>query len=243
MPLYDDPTAPAHSKLNIGPRSTYSTSGDHSWQELRWYEAPREDPAWPEVHTYTDAISYAPGETVHFHGSTNAARWSSEITRDGLKPQVVHHAEDLPGHFTPMPKDAYKAGCHWPIVHEWELPGDLASGYYIAQSSVTLVDGSLFLQHHFFVVRPTAATRGGQAVAPAADRHLDRLQRLGRCQPLCRHRWPCRRPDVPHSKSRPSVDAWPGQASRGGAAAMRAHSRAHGAAALRDEGVVVCQRL
>ena len=162
MPLYDDPTAPPQSQTNIGPRSIYPTPGDHSWQELRWYEAPREDPAWHEVHTYTDAMSYAPGETVRFHGSTNAPAWTIEITRDGFKRATVHRAENLAGRFTPAPKDAYKAGCRWPVVHSWTLPDDLPSGFYVVESSVPRSQGGTFVQHHFFVVRPTATTRKGR---------------------------------------------------------------------------------
>ena len=65
MPLYgDDPTVTPQSRLNVGAKTIYPTPGDFNWQELRPYEAPREDPAWPEIHLYTDAISYAPGETV-----------------------------------------------------------------------------------------------------------------------------------------------------------------------------------
>ena len=162
MPLYDDPATPAESQVNIGPRSIYATPGDHSWQEQRWYEAPRADPSWPEVHVYTDAMSYAPGETVQFHASTNAPAWSMEITRDGLHPVTVHRAETLPGRFSPTPKAAYKTGCDWPALYRWTLPEDLPSGFYIVQSSVPRPQGGTFVQHHFFVVRPTSATRTGR---------------------------------------------------------------------------------
>ena len=128
MPLYDDPTARPDSTVNVGPRFTYPTAGDHHWQEMRPFEAPRGDPEWHEVHVYTDAISYAPGECVQFHGSTNAAAFTLEVTRDGLKPEVVHREEGLPGRATAMPADAYEAGCGWPVLHRWTLPAGSALG-------------------------------------------------------------------------------------------------------------------
>jgi hypothetical protein len=135
---------------------------DENWRNKIWYEAPREDPEWPEVHTYTDAISYEPGQTVVFHGSTTAQTWSIQIYRDGYKPTLAHRADAMPGQFTAAPKDAYKAGCGWPVVHRWTIPGDTPSGFYRVISSCLRKDGSPFVQHHFFVVRPTPATRRGR---------------------------------------------------------------------------------
>ena len=117
MPLYDDPTARPDSTVNVGPKRIYPTSGDHHWQEMRPFEAPRGDPDWHEIHVYTDAISYASGETVQFHGSTNAAEWRIEVTRDGLNPVVVHREDGLPGRATPMPEGVYEKGCDWPVLH------------------------------------------------------------------------------------------------------------------------------
>lgn len=162
MALYDDPTGSFASHINAGPRSIYPTPGDHHWQEMRWYEAQRGDPAWPEVHLYTDALSYAPGDTVAFHASCNALVWSLEISRDGLNPGVVHQADALPGAAYPTPKDSYRSGCGWPVAYRWTLPEDLSSGFYIVESHCERPTGGRFVQHHFFVVRPTPATQRGR---------------------------------------------------------------------------------
>ena len=148
--------------VNLGPRRPLRMHADESWLDLSWYEGPREDPAWPEVYTYTDAISYAPGEEVVFRGSTNAARWSLEIVRDGAAPECVHRSDDLPGAFTAMPEAAYRTGCDWPVRHRWQIPADARSGFYKVISTCERRDGSPFVQHHWFVVRPTAATRRGK---------------------------------------------------------------------------------
>ena len=163
MPLYDDdPTARPENQVNVGPTAVFRNPGDLGWMQVRYYEAPREDPGWAEVYVYTDAMSYAPGETVQFHGSTNAAAWTLEVTRDGWKPEVVYRKEGLAGQSTPMPKDAYLAGCDWPVLHTFRLPDDLRSGFYLVEASVERAQGGRFVQHHFFVVRPTPATRRGR---------------------------------------------------------------------------------
>lgn len=161
MPLYDDPTSDTDAYVNVGPRGMHPVSGDRSYMEQRTYEAPRGDAAWAEVFVYADAISYLPGEVVRVHGSTNAAAWRIEVIRDGAAPVVVHRADGLEGRFSPMPEGAYQHGCGWPVLHEIALPEDLPSGFYIIEASVARPQGR-FVQHAFFVVRPTAATRRGR---------------------------------------------------------------------------------
>jgi hypothetical protein len=156
------PERSEHGPTNDRPRRPHALHGDDHWLNVQWYEAPREDPAYPDVYTYTDAMSYAPGEEVRFHSSTTAVRWSLEIYRDGWRPEPVHRADDLEGRFTPMPQRAYKTGCGWPVRHSWRLPADLRSGFYRVVSTCARPDGSRFMQHHFFVVRPSAATRRGR---------------------------------------------------------------------------------
>lgn len=134
---------------------------DHFLADFR-YEAPREDPALPEVYVYTLGMSFDPGQTVDFHGSCNADRFSIQIYRDGNAPEMVHEAIDLKGRFTPMPDKAYINGCDWPVLHSWTLPADLRSGFYRVVSTCLRPDGNRFVQHHFIVVRPTAETRRGR---------------------------------------------------------------------------------
>src|ERR1700679_1258546 len=124
------PERSEHGPTNERPTRPRPLRGDDHWLSVQWYEAPHEHPAFPDVHTYTDAMSYAPGEEVRFHSSTTAARWTLEIYRDGWRPEPVYRAEDLPGQVTPMPPGAYKTGCGWPVRHTWRLPADLRSGFY-----------------------------------------------------------------------------------------------------------------
>lgn len=105
--------------INVGPPSIGPMHADSGWPDRRWYDAPRNDPAWPEVHTYTDAISYDPGDTVVFHSSTHAPQWTLEVVLDGLQPETVFSSEPLAGAFHDVPANAYEAGCGWPESLRW----------------------------------------------------------------------------------------------------------------------------
>jgi hypothetical protein len=148
--------------MNVRPRRSVAMHPDAAWHLAHWYEAPRDDPAYAEVYTYTDAMSYAPGETVQFHTSTTAPRWTLQVWRDGLTPTLVHEQADLPGEFFATPKGAYRDGCGWPAGHRWQLPDDLGSGFYRVVSICTIDAASQFVQHHWFVVRPVAAKPEGR---------------------------------------------------------------------------------
>ena len=160
--MSDDFVPPELGPHAILPRRVRKGHADEHWLSDFRYEAPREDPTFPEVYVYTDAISYAPGDEVAFHASCNAPRWRMEIYRDGLHPQTVHVAENLPGSAVPMPEHAYRDGCGWPVAHRWRLPEDMASGFYRVVSTCLRPDGQRFVHHHFFVVRPTARTRSSR---------------------------------------------------------------------------------
>jgi hypothetical protein len=144
--------------VNIAAAEPQAAHSDDHWMSKIWYEVPRGDLTIPEVYTYTDRISYDPGEEVEFHSTATAAEWTLEIYRDGYRPEVVHRAEAIKGVFSQTLRDAYRSGCDWPISHRWRLPEHLRSGFYRVVSWCARPNGK-FVQHHFFVVRPTAKTR------------------------------------------------------------------------------------
>jgi len=152
----------------IQPRRVRKGHADEHFLSDFRYEAPREDPDFPEVYVYTDKMSYDPGEEVLFHGSCNAAHWSLQVYRDGHAPQMVHEAHDLSGAFSAMPERAYMDGCDWPVLHRWSLPGDMRSGFYRVVSTCLRGDGERFVQHHFIVIRPTAQTQAGRILVMLA---------------------------------------------------------------------------
>ncbi|HWT61356.1 MAG TPA: N,N-dimethylformamidase beta subunit family domain-containing protein [Ochrobactrum sp.] len=134
---------------------------EHFLSDYR-YQFPREDPNLPEVFVYTEKMSYDPGETVEFHGSTTAKTWSIKIYRDSHEPQMMDEAFDLPGSFTKTSETAYMDGCDWPVLYRWQIPDDARSGFYRVVSTCMRPDGERFVQHHFVVVRPTKKTRSGR---------------------------------------------------------------------------------
>lgn len=157
--MSDDFDPPEMGPHAIQPRRVRKGHADEHWLSDFRYEAPRDDPTFPDVYTYTDTISYDPGDEVRFHTSTTADRWSLVVYRDGLRPVTVHVADDLPGRHHPTPPTAYRDGCGWPVAHSFRLADDLTSGFYRVVSTCLRPDGERFVQHHFFVVRPTPATR------------------------------------------------------------------------------------
>lgn len=134
---------------------------EHFLSDYR-FQFPREDPDLAEVYVYTPRMSYDPGETVEFHGSCNADTWTLQIYRDGYRPEMAHEVFDLPGAFTKTSETAYSDGCDWPVVHSWTIPEGQRPGFYRVVSTCMRKDGERFVQHHFFVVRPTAETRQGK---------------------------------------------------------------------------------
>src|SRR5688500_13387648 len=143
MPDSSSFAPPDLGPLNVAPRRSPPLHAGAHWASSHWYEAPREgpaspeaytctaalssdrgdvvpreDPALPEVYTYTDAMSYDPGDEVCFYSSSTARAWSLHVYRDGLHPETVHLAADLPGEFVAAPKDAYRRGCGWPVRHQ-----------------------------------------------------------------------------------------------------------------------------
>jgi hypothetical protein len=150
---------PELGPINAAVAKLQPVYADDHWMSKIWYEVPRGDPAVPEVHSYTDRMSYDPGDEVVFHSTATATEWTLQIYRDGYEQEVVHHVEAIKGLASPTPKDAYRNGCNWPVSHRWRLPDDLRSGFYRVVSQCARANGGKFVQHHFFVVRPTEKTR------------------------------------------------------------------------------------
>ncbi|WP_109467955.1 N,N-dimethylformamidase beta subunit family domain-containing protein [Albibacillus kandeliae] len=134
---------------------------EHFLSDYR-FQFPRQDPALAEVYVYTPRMSYDPGETVEFHGSCNADTWTLQIYRDGHQPEMAYEAFDIPGAFTKTSETAYSDGCDWPVVHSWTIPEGQRPGFYRVVSTCMRKDGERFVQHHFFVVRPTPETQQGK---------------------------------------------------------------------------------
>ncbi len=105
---------------------------------------------------YTDACSYAPGETVTFFVSSPTPEVSCSVSRVGADEAEVHALAGIRAGHHETPGDAYREGCGWPDTFALRVGSDWPSGYY----RVRLRAGELSAEH-FFVVR--SARPGAQA--------------------------------------------------------------------------------
>lgn len=103
---------------------------------------------------YTNQLSYAPGETVNFHVSSQPQNFNVQIARVGAERQVVWSKEGVEGREHPIPPDASSRGCGWPVTLSVKVPAEWKSGYYSARLEGTLPDGKPAKSDVFFVVRP-----------------------------------------------------------------------------------------
>jgi hypothetical protein len=118
------------------------------------------------IEGYTDRLSYQGGDSIAFHVSTTAPRYSMEIARLGADSKVVLTRADLPGASHPIPEDASSMGCRWPVSLRLEVPSEWKSGYYNVRLRVADKGGKYVGRSRrtaevdlFFIVRPTKPGR------------------------------------------------------------------------------------
>ncbi len=109
------------------------------------------------IEGYTNGLSFAAGETVSFHVSTNAPRYSVRIVRSGVTEEIVWERGGIEGAEFPVPDRAWETGAGWPAAFDLEIPDDWTSGYYIVTFMTEGVPGHRDEWHHFFVVRGSDA--------------------------------------------------------------------------------------
>jgi hypothetical protein len=133
--------------FRIGQKGRYAT-------KTHWYEFPSDDPQVLEVWTYTDQLSYAPGELVHFHVYCSGREFSLEIARDGHIVEEAHQVTGLPGSMPSTPANAYEVGAGWPVAYSWRIPLGQRSGPYVVTTRVRNEANEAREHHHLFIIRP-----------------------------------------------------------------------------------------
>ena len=134
--------------------------------DTHWYEYPSDDPNILEVWTYTDQISYRPGDTVRFHSYCSGSSYCLKVERDGPQLEPAHSASDLPGTMPSTPDNAYEIGAGWPVSHEWTIPDDQRSGPYVITSTTASSDGMVREHHHLIIIGPAAKQRDSAKKKP-----------------------------------------------------------------------------
>ncbi len=120
---------------------------------MNWYEFPSDNPKDLEAWSYTSEFTYTAGDTVEFHTSTTASKYSIEVILDGAKPEVVYRVDGLSGRHFETPQDASVKGCGWPVNHRWQLPKELKSGGYLVLTTASNSAGEKIEHQHFFAVK------------------------------------------------------------------------------------------
>ena len=117
-----------------------------------YYIGPARDPDVLEIWAYTDAVSYAPGDSIALHVSTNASRYDVEIGRDGAGYTVVRRWTGLASAYHETPEDCSVSGCGWPVAFEIPVPEDWPAGGYL----ITLIahrGDETIEEHHVILLR------------------------------------------------------------------------------------------
>ncbi|MER9001832.1 hypothetical protein NKH58_29305 [Mesorhizobium australicum] len=133
------------------PVMTFSGSGE-AWQSI-WVELPSKS-GLPAAWCYSDKLSYKPGEKVSLFISSTVTKLDVEVRRDGLKPVVIKHWDDLSVDFQEVPAQSYMNGCSWRETVLVDLPEEVLPGAYIVElRDPDASQSEPALGHHIFFVR------------------------------------------------------------------------------------------
>ncbi|MDX1925974.1 MAG: DUF6605 domain-containing protein [Pirellulaceae bacterium] len=104
------------------------------------------------VAGYTHQTSYAPGEQVALHLSSNADKVAIKILRLGPTAEVVLEKADVAVAEQVIPDRASSHGCNWPVAIQINVLESWRSGYYQIQLTVQKEDKKAE-STAFFIVR------------------------------------------------------------------------------------------
>ena len=141
---------------------------------LHWHYYECVDPAPDrlQVWSYTDRLSYAPGETVTVHAATTARSFDLEILRDGRAPATVLQRSGLAGVWPDTPADCSARGCGWPPALRFTVPADWRSGGYVVVTRCRDAAGTEIAHQHLFLVRAAPERRAPRVLLAATSTWL-----------------------------------------------------------------------
>jgi len=103
------------------------------------------------VAGYTNQTSYAPGEEVALHLSSNAEKVGVKVSRLGPTAEVVFKKADVIVAEHAIPDRASSHGCNWPVATQAKVLDDWRSGYYHVQFTVQKDDKKAESTAYFIV--------------------------------------------------------------------------------------------
>ena len=101
------------------------------------------------IEAYCTRRSYAAGDHVAVHVSTDAAKFDLSVGREAKHRRVVRELKAVAGAEYPIPPDVVANGCGWPIAVEFEIAADWKSGFF--RLVLTTPDGEQ--AEAFFILR------------------------------------------------------------------------------------------
>lgn len=115
---------------------------------------------------YTDRTSLRAGESFTLHAAASRGPCVLEIARVGQAREIVFTARNLNIADHPVPPNADRDGCDWPVAAFVQTRRDWRTGYY----DLALTDATGETSHHFVVLRPPAdAPRARAALVLSAN--------------------------------------------------------------------------
>lgn len=115
-----------------------------------------------ELWAYTDALSYAPGQTVHVHVHSTAPRCDVRVARDAAAAFVLFERTNVPVSPQTTRDRPQEHGCGWNVAFEIPIPPHTPSGVYVFELNARVAERSI-TANHFIVVR--AAEEASNAMA------------------------------------------------------------------------------
>jgi hypothetical protein len=91
----------------------------------------------PAFCGYLNELSFAAGDVLTLHASTEAETFDVAIEQVGVDRKTVWTRTGVPGRKYVVPEDASAHGCRWPAALELTIPADWPSGYYEVRTTPT----------------------------------------------------------------------------------------------------------
>lgn len=112
--------------------------------------------AWAETEGYCSRLSYRPGQTVTVHCSSRAERFTATVTLVTSKRTEVLVREGLEAADNPVPENAWRDGCSWPVSFSFKADPGWPSGFYEIrlESEGPKLGNPRTVSEAFFVLRP-----------------------------------------------------------------------------------------
>lgn len=131
------------------------------------------------IEGYAGELSFAAGDRVPLHISTNASKFDVEILRAGAKSASVFKKTGIAGAPQETPDDASSHGCRWPVSLKVPVDAAWPSGYYRVLLHTQEENGKRAKGEAFFCVRSAKPGTNGRILLQLATNTYNAYNRWG----------------------------------------------------------------